>query len=84
MVYEITSIYDSVSRKYSAPTIAINAPVAVREFLYACKTVKGMPVDDLKLVKLGMFDDETGAFEIIPEVLLVRGSDLEKEERYNE
>lgn len=74
----VTSIYDCVSGVYTAPKLAINPQVAIREFQYACNNVQGMPVDDLKLVLIGEFDDNSGVITPIAEQVLEHGHYIKK------
>ncbi len=72
----VVSVYDTVANLYGAPFVAINEQVAVRQFIAEQQHPNGRsPMQthptDFRLFKLGTFDDQRGAYELLsqPEFL---------------
>jgi len=73
----VVSVYDIVSQVFSPPMLYRTEGEAKRQFEDACKnpqSIVGQHPEDLKLMRLGFFDDCDGMFlQDGPAVLLMSG-----------
>lgn len=71
----VCSVYDTVSQVFSPPFLQRNVMEAERSFRDACSQgACGKHPDDLRLMRLAVFDDTAGTFQqCTPPVLICSG-----------
>lgn len=75
MLFIVCSVYDTVSQVYSPPFLQRNVMEAERSFRDACvEGAVGKHPQDLRLMRLAVFDDTDGTFQqASPPVLMCSG-----------
>lgn len=75
------AIYDEIIETYNAPFLCENDAVATRSFYDGITTIEAIKMhkNDLKLYKVGTFNEETGAINPKVELITTGRSFMEEE-----
>lgn len=83
MKFNIYCFYDMVDQSYSTVHLENKDAVAIRNFQYAIQTsntILSHRREDFKLMKIGIFDSDTGIIDpILNPELIFKGEDVEDE-----
>lgn len=83
---KILSVQDTKAERFGNPFVSPNLAVADRDFALACKEPKSpmcMFPDDIQLVCIGDFDENTGKIKPIEPVIVCTARQYIKKEKEN-